>query len=38
MAHIHAVLPSDGLVPIFINPESGHFSGDTITFGARGDS
>jgi mannosyl-oligosaccharide alpha-1,2-mannosidase len=28
----------DGLVPIFINPYSGEFSGDEIRLGSRGDS
>jgi mannosyl-oligosaccharide alpha-1,2-mannosidase len=28
----------DGLVPIFVNANSGRFSGNTITLGARGDS
>jgi hypothetical protein len=36
---IVAKLPKqNGLVPIFINANSGHFSGSTITLGARGDS
>ncbi|KAI4472103.1 mannosyl-oligosaccharide alpha-12-mannosidase-related [Holotrichia oblita] len=37
--HIHHLHKQDGLVPIFINPNSGQFrSYATITFGARGDS
>lgn len=37
--HIHALEKKDGLVPIFINPNSGQFrSYATITLGARGDS
>jgi hypothetical protein len=28
----------DGLVPIWIDPNSGHLRGGTITLGARGDS
>lgn len=30
--------PEDGLVPIFINPETGRFQGDNIRLGSRGDS
>ncbi|XP_022919358.1 endoplasmic reticulum mannosyl-oligosaccharide 1,2-alpha-mannosidase [Onthophagus taurus] len=36
---IHGLKKTDGLVPIFINPQSGEFrSYSTITLGARGDS
>lgn len=30
--------PADGLLPMWINPSNGHFDGNTITLGARGDS
>lgn len=30
--------PEDGLVPIYINPETGRFQGDNIRLGSRGDS
>lgn len=30
--------PADGLAPIFISPESGHFIGQEIRLGSRGDS
>ena len=37
--HIHTLPKTDGLVPIFINAQSGHWrSYSTITLGARGDS
>lgn len=37
--HVHSLPKMDGLVPIFINANSGQFrSSSTITFGARGDS
>lgn len=37
--HIHKLEKKDGLVPIFINANSGQFrSYSTITLGARGDS
>lgn len=29
---------TQGLAPIHVSPESGHFYGKTITLGARGDS
>ncbi|CAF1155280.1 unnamed protein product [Didymodactylos carnosus] len=35
---LHRASKTDGLVPIFINPTSGLFSGGVISFGARGDS
>ena len=35
---IHELNKYDGLVPIFINTNNGRFVGNTITFGARGDS
>ncbi|XVF19043.1 hypothetical protein REPUB_Repub11eG0076400 [Reevesia pubescens] len=35
---IHKIFPSDGLLPIYINPHSGTTSHSTITFGAMGDS
>jgi hypothetical protein len=38
MRHVNALPKTKGLVPIFINAESGQFSGSTITLGARGDS
>eukprot|EP00049_Salpingoeca_infusionum_P022704 m.8272 g.8272 ORF g.8272 m.8272 type:complete len:630 (+) comp5339_c0_seq2:127-2016(+) len=38
MEHLHSLPKKDGLVPIFINANSGRFSGSTITLGARGDS
>ncbi|KAL5011605.1 hypothetical protein ScPMuIL_010156 [Solemya velum] len=38
-AHVHSLPKKDGLVPIFINAQSGMFrSSATITLGARGDS
>ena len=30
--------PQDGLVPIFIHPTTGHFSGSNVRLGSRGDS
>ena len=37
--HVHELPKKDGLVPIFINANTGQFRGtSTITFGARGDS
>lgn len=37
--HVHTLPKKDGLVPIFINANSGHFRHmSTITLGARGDS
>lgn len=38
MRHLDALPKNDGLVPIFVNANSGQFSGNTITLGARGDS
>eukprot|EP00039_Didymoeca_costata_P019683 m.338531 g.338531 ORF g.338531 m.338531 type:complete len:619 (-) comp18457_c0_seq1:83-1939(-) len=38
MEKVRALPKKDGLVPIFINADSGHFKGSTITLGARGDS
>jgi len=38
MEHFRHLPTTDGLVPIFINANSGRFSGSTITLGARGDS
>ncbi|XWS71006.1 hypothetical protein CRYUN_Cryun03dG0099900 [Craigia yunnanensis] len=35
---VHKIFPSDGLLPIYINPQSGTTSQSTITFGAMGDS
>jgi mannosyl-oligosaccharide alpha-1,2-mannosidase len=32
------VKPASGLLPIYINPSSGDFQGNTVTLGARGDS
>lgn len=38
-AHVHALEKTNGLVPIFINANTGRFrSYATITLGARGDS
>ncbi len=37
-ATLHKQEKKDGLVPIFISPTTGQFSGDTVSFGARGDS
>ncbi|KAI3380320.1 hypothetical protein SNEBB_002127 [Seison nebaliae] len=39
--HLHNILPTNklaGLLPIYLNTRNGYFSGETITFGARGDS
>ena len=36
--HIHKLPKTDGLVPIFINANTGQFRKSTITLGARGDS
>lgn len=37
--HLHRLKKLDGLVPIFINAQTGEFrSHSTITLGARGDS
>lgn len=38
MAHLRELPKTDGLVPIFINADTGSFSGSTVTLGARGDS
>ena len=38
MLHIKKLPKTDGLVPIFVNANTGKFSGNTITLGARGDS
>ncbi|KAJ5172332.1 Mannosyl-oligosaccharide 1-2-alpha-mannosidase [Penicillium capsulatum] len=38
MALADAQKPQDGLVPIYINAESGKFQGDNIRLGSRGDS
>ncbi|CAF1213904.1 unnamed protein product, partial [Didymodactylos carnosus] len=35
---LHGESKKDGLVPIFISPLTGHFSGGVVSFGARGDS
>ncbi|KAF7010775.1 hypothetical protein CFC21_025136 [Triticum aestivum] len=35
---LQKIYPSDGLLPIYINPQSGQASYSTITFGAMGDS
>lgn len=35
---INKLPKTDGLVPIFINPNTGQFRKSTITLGARGDS
>ncbi|EOY32061.1 hypothetical protein SCA6_011162 [Theobroma cacao] len=35
---VHKIFPSDGLLPIYINPHSGTTAYSTITFGAMGDS
>ena len=35
---IHKLPKTEGLVPIFINPNTGQFRKSTITLGARGDS
>ncbi|KAF3658628.1 Mannosyl-oligosaccharide 1,2-alpha-mannosidase MNS3 [Capsicum annuum] len=38
LQHIKTLPKVEGLVPIYINPQSGHFSGDNIRLGSRGDS
>eukprot|EP00040_Diaphanoeca_grandis_P019645 m.103913 g.103913 ORF g.103913 m.103913 type:complete len:653 (+) comp27528_c0_seq1:133-2091(+) len=38
MLHVKSLPKTEGLVPIFINADTGQFRGGTITFGARGDS
>ncbi|KAG1364145.1 mannosyl-oligosaccharide 1,2-alpha-mannosidase MNS1 [Cocos nucifera] len=38
VTQLQKTFPSDGLLPIFINPHSGTASHSTITFGAMGDS
>ncbi|KAL8137006.1 hypothetical protein V2J09_003007 [Rumex salicifolius] len=38
IAVLNKTFPDDGLLPIYINPESGLASPSTITFGAMGDS
>ncbi|XP_077222261.1 mannosyl-oligosaccharide 1,2-alpha-mannosidase MNS1-like [Tasmannia lanceolata] len=38
ITQLHKTFPSDGLLPIYINPHSGASSYSTITFGAMGDS
>lgn len=38
ITQLQKTFPSDGLLPIFINPHSGNPSRSTITFGAMGDS
>lgn len=35
---LHNQSKKDGLVPIFISPLTGRFSGGVVSFGARGDS
>ncbi|GMI97539.1 ALPHA-MANNOSIDASE IB, alpha-mannosidase 1 [Hibiscus trionum] len=35
---IHKIFPSDGLLPIYINPHNGTTSPSIVTFGAMGDS
>ncbi|CAF2379856.1 unnamed protein product [Rotaria sp. Silwood2] len=37
-AVLHSQSKKDGLVPIFISPLTGRFSGGVVSFGARGDS
>lgn len=37
ITQIEKVFPADGLCPIYLNPQSGTFSGSHITFGAMGD-
>jgi hypothetical protein len=36
--HLHKLEKPNGLVPIYINTDTGSFSGHTVTLGARGDS
>ncbi|KAF2142253.1 glycoside hydrolase family 47 protein [Aplosporella prunicola CBS 121167] len=38
MQVVDDLAPTDGLVPIFVQPESGRFQGDNIRLGSRGDS
>lgn len=38
LEHIHTLPKVEGLVPIYINPSSGQFSGENIRLGSRGDS
>ncbi|CAM4828872.1 unnamed protein product [Rotaria magnacalcarata] len=38
VATLHNQSKYDGLVPIFISPLTGQFSGEVVSFGARGDS
>lgn len=38
LQHIKTLPKVEGLVPIYINPQSGRFSGDNIRLGSRGDS
>jgi mannosyl-oligosaccharide alpha-1,2-mannosidase len=38
ITQLQKIYPSDGLLPIYINPHSGTASYSTITFGAMGDS
>ncbi|GAA0167125.1 protein modifying enzyme [Lithospermum erythrorhizon] len=38
IAELNKTFPDDGLLPIYLNPESGKTSYSTITFGAMGDS
>lgn len=38
LQHIKTLPKVEGLVPIYINPQSGQFSGDNIRLGSRGDS
>jgi mannosyl-oligosaccharide alpha-1,2-mannosidase len=35
---LHSQSKTDGIVPIFISPLTGRFSGNIVSFGARGDS
>ncbi|CAH9093466.1 unnamed protein product [Cuscuta epithymum] len=38
LEHIKTLPKHEGLVPIYISPQSGDFSGDNIRLGSRGDS
>lgn len=38
LEHMHTLPKVEGLVPIYINPSSGQFSGENIRLGSRGDS
>lgn len=38
LEHLKTLSKVDGLVPIYINPHSGEFSGENIRLGSRGDS